>query len=160
MFSPKRLIALALLSCAAAVAALAQSGTGQLTGTVSDQQGARVAGAGVVVTGLDTGATRRAETDGEGNFAVTLLQPGRYNVEVTAPGFGRLLVETTVNVTQTTTLDLAVAPALGGETVTVTDQGSLVQQESSQVGRVIQGETLRQLPLPTRNFQQIGRAHV
>ncbi|HZB45235.1 MAG TPA: carboxypeptidase-like regulatory domain-containing protein, partial [Pyrinomonadaceae bacterium] len=159
MFSLKRLASVALLASALAAAALAQGATGQLTGTVSDPQGGRVAGASVVVTSLDTGAARQVETDGDGNFAVPLLPPGRYKVEVSAQGFGRILVESAVvNVTQTTTLsDLVLSPALQGETVTVTDQGqgSLVQQESSQVGRVIQGETLRQLPLPTRNFQQL-----
>ncbi|HEX5708793.1 MAG TPA: carboxypeptidase-like regulatory domain-containing protein, partial [Pyrinomonadaceae bacterium] len=159
MFSLKRLASVMLLASALAAAALAQGATGQLTGTVSDPQGGRVAGASVVVTSLDTGAARAVETDGDGNFAVPLLPPGRYKVEVSAQGFGRILVESAiVNVTQTTTLsDLVLSPALQGETVTVTDQGqgSLVQQESSQVGRVIQGETLRQLPLPTRNFQQL-----
>ena len=159
MFSLKRLASVALLASALASGALAQGAAGQLTGTVSDPQGGRVAGAGVVVTSLDTGAARAVETDGDGNFAVPLLPPGRYKVEVSAQGFGRILVEgAVVNVTQTTTLsDLVLSPALQGETVTVTDQGqgSLVQQESSQVGRVIQGETLRQLPLPTRNFQQL-----
>ncbi|HEX6624280.1 MAG TPA: TonB-dependent receptor, partial [Pyrinomonadaceae bacterium] len=159
MFSVKRLASVALLASALALGALAQGATGQLTGTVSDPQGGRVAGASVVVTSLDTGAARAVETDGDGNFAAALLPPGRYKVEVSAQGFGRILVESAiVNVTQTTTLsDLVLSPALQGETVTVTDQGqgSLVQQESSQVGRVIQGETLRQLPLPTRNFQQL-----
>lgn len=160
MFSLKRFAWVALLACASFVVALGQGGgTGQLTGTVSDQQGGRVAGASVVATNLDTSATRQVETDGDGNFAIPLLPPGRYKVEVSAQGFGRVVVESAiVNVTQTTTLaDLALAPTLQGETVTVTDegQGTLVQQESSQVGRVIQGETLRQLPLPTRNFQQL-----
>jgi len=157
MFSLKRFVSIAVLVCVAAVVARAQGATGQITGTVSDQQGGRVAGASVTVTGLDAAVERRAVTGAEGDFAVPLLPPGRYRVEVTAGGFGRLVVESVaVNVTQTATLeDLTLAPSLQGETVTVTDRATLVQQESSQVGRVVEGEQLRQLPLPTRNFQQL-----
>ncbi len=143
MFSLNRLAALALLACALAPGAYAQGATGQITGTVSDQQGGRVAGASVIVTSLDTGAARQVETDGDGNFAVLLLPAGRYKIEVSAQGFGRILVESaTVNVTQTTTLnDLMLAPTLQGKTVTVTDQGqgSLVRRKAAQVGRVITG---------------------
>jgi hypothetical protein len=39
--------------------------------------------------------------------------------------------------------------------VTINADPPLVQQESSQIGRVIEGQTIRQLPLPTRNFQQL-----
>jgi hypothetical protein len=156
MFSLKRLTSIALLLCVAAVAAYAQGATGAITGAVSDQQGARVAGASVAVTGLDAAIERQAVTGGEGDFAVPLLPPGRYRVEVSAQGFKKLVVESvTVNVTQTATLnDLVLGTGLE-ETVTVVDTASLVQQESSQVGRVIEGEQLRQLPLPTRNFQQL-----
>ncbi|HJQ30722.1 MAG TPA: TonB-dependent receptor [Pyrinomonadaceae bacterium] len=156
MFSLKRFASIALLLCLGAVAARAQGATGSITGTVSDQAGARVAGASVKVTGLDAALEREAVTNGEGDFAVTLLPPGRYRVEVTAQGFKRLAVEpVTVNVTQTATLnDLTLGTGIE-ETVTVTDTATLVQQESSQVGRVIEGEQLRQLPLPTRNFQQL-----
>src|SRR3712207_2405979 len=104
MFSLKRFVSIAVLVCVAALVARAQGATGQITGTVSDQQGGRVAGASVAVKGLDSGVERQAVTGSEGDFAVPLLPPGRYRVEVTAQGFGRLVVESvTVNVTQTAT---------------------------------------------------------
>jgi hypothetical protein len=156
MFSLKRLTSIALLLCVGATAAYAQGATGTITGTVSDQQGARVSGASVTVTGLDAAVERQAVTGGEGDFAVPLLPPGRYRVEVYAQGFKKLAVEpVTVNVTQTATLNDLVLGTGIEETVTVVDTATLVQQESSQVGRVIEGEQLRQLPLPTRNFQQL-----
>src|ERR687895_783873 len=77
-------------------------------------------------------------------------------VEVSAQGFKRVLVEEVeVNVTQTATVSLRLEPSTVEETVTVTAEGTLVQQESSQVGRVIEGRAISQLPLPTRNFQQL-----
>ncbi len=157
MFSLKRFASIALLLSCYASLAFGQGATGQITGTVSDQQGSRVAGATVTVTGLDLALERQATTNEEGDFAVLLLPPGRYKVEVSAQGFGRVVVESvTVNVTQTATLsDLKLAPALEGDSITVTAEGTLIQQESTQVGRVIEETQLRQLPLPTRNFQQL-----
>jgi hypothetical protein len=136
--------------------ALGQGATGQLTGSATDANGARVAGATVTATNLDTALERQTATDENGDFAITLLPPGRYRVAVAAQGFKTVVAESVaVNVTQTATLNLTLEPSLQGETITVTAEGTLVQQESSQVGRVIEEQSIRQLPLPTRNFQQL-----
>ena len=156
MFYPKRLLALSLILISLAVCASGQGATGQITGTVEDAAGAVVPGASVTVTNLATALRREATTGGEGDFAVPLLPPGRYRVEVSAGGFKRVVVEELeVNVTQTSTVNLKLEPSSVDETVTVTAEGTLVQQESSQVGRVIDSRAISQLPLPTRNFQQL-----
>jgi outer membrane receptor protein involved in Fe transport len=135
----------------------AQNGTGQLSGTVVDANGARVPGASVTVTNRDTALERRVVTDEDGNFAVQLLPPGKYKAEVAAQGFKTVVVEEiNVNVTQTATVDIRLeAGDVAAGTVNVTAEQPLAQQESSQVGRVIEEVQLRQLPLPTRNFQQL-----
>ena len=159
MFSTKRLIITSLLLAAVlacAGVAFGQGATGQITGTVEDAAGAVVPGAGVTVTNIATSLQRQTTTGGEGEFAVPLLPPGKYKVEVSAKGFKNVVVaEVEVNVTQTATLNLRLEPSISNETVTVTADGTLVQQESSQVGRVIESQTIKQLPLPTRNFQQL-----
>jgi outer membrane receptor protein involved in Fe transport len=155
----KRLFPLTLLLVAVLlgiVPAYGQGATGQITGSVEDAAGGRVPGASVTVTNLDTSLQRQATTNDSGDFAVPLLPPGKYRVEVVAQGFKTVLVESLdVNITQTATLALRLEPSLQGETVTVTAEGTLVQQESSQVGRVIDERAISQLPLPTRNFQQL-----
>ena len=150
MFYPTRLLLLSLAVLSLAGLALGQGATGQLTGRVEDAAGAVVPGASVTVTNLATSAQRQATTGEEGSFAVPLLPPGRYKVEVSAQGFKRVLVEEVeVNVTQTATVNHKLEPSTVEETVTVTAEGTLVQQESSQVGRVIEGRAISQLPLPT-----------
>ena len=85
----------------------AQSATGQLTGTVLDQNGARVPGAAVTVTNRDTALERQVTTDENGNFAVQLLPPGKYRAQVSAQGFNSVTVEEVdVNVTQTATVEI------------------------------------------------------
>ena len=149
MLSPLVLVFLLLL--------LPQGDTGQLSGTVVDAKGDHILGASVKLTSKSTSQVREFVTRETGDFTFTLLPPGRYKLEVVATNFKPALIDDVgVNITQTTTVvvHLEVVALTGGE-LTVEAERPLVQQESSQIGRVIEGQTLRQLPLPTRNFQQL-----
>ena len=136
---------------------LPQGDTGQLSGTVVDAKGDHIVGASVKLISKNTSQVREFVTRDTGDFTFTLLPPGRYRLEVLAPNFKTALIEDVgINITQTTTIvvQLEVVALLAGELI-VQDVPPLVQQESSHIGRVIEGQTLRQLPLPTRNFQQL-----
>jgi hypothetical protein len=130
-----------------------QGTTGQISGTVSDQQGAVISGAAVKATNLGTGVTRDNTTGDDGAFSFQLLPAGRYSIEITVPNFKPYKSEVVVHITQTTTVDAELT--ISGGDVFVTVEAPIVQTETSQNGRVVSGETLRQLPLPTRNFQQL-----
>jgi len=133
-----------------------QGASGQLTGNVVDANGSVVNGANVKLTSLATAQERVTVTNDNGDFAFTLLPAGPYKLEITASGFRTVVVEEVrINVTQTTTVPVRLDAATVTEMVTVKAETPLVQQETSQVGRTIQEETIRQLPLPTRNFQQL-----
>ena len=137
--------------------AFLQGDTGQLNGTVVDPNGAAIVGAGVKLTSQSTSQVRELVTGDSGDFAFSLLPPGRYKLEVSAKNFRTVLIDDArVNITQTTSLvvHLDVAELTGGD-LTISAGPPLVQLESSQMGRVIEGQTIRQLPLPTRNFQQL-----
>src|SRR5215467_15358318 len=135
---------------------LVQGDTGQLSGTVVDANGAVVAGAAVKLTSQSTSQVREAVTADSGEFAFPLLPPGRYKLEVSASGFRTILIDAAnVNITQTTSLVVHLDAATVDGVVTINADPPLVQAESSQIGRVIEGQTIRQLPLPTRNFQQL-----
>ena len=133
----------------------AQGTTGQISGTVTDPNGAVVQGASVSVTQIGTGLTRQATTGSEGIYSFQLLPPGNYRVEVEAQGFQKTAALAVVNITQTTTVDIQLGVGIDGGSVTVQADAPVLQTETSQQGRVIEGATLRQLPLPTRNFQQL-----
>ena len=72
--------------------AVAQAGTGTLTGRIVDAQGASIPGALVTVTEEATGAVRTTTSDVEGGFRLSGLPAGRYTVEVTLGGFAPLKV--------------------------------------------------------------------
>ncbi|MCP9493659.1 MAG: TonB-dependent receptor [Pyrinomonadaceae bacterium MAG19_C2-C3] len=134
----------------------AQGTTGRISGTVTDPAGASVANARVVVTNQATAQAREATTDEAGNFFVQLLEPGEYRVEVSAQGFSNAIAEAVrVNITETSTINIALGVAGQAETVTVTADQAAIQTESSQNGRVIDERAISQLPLATRNFQQL-----
>src|SRR5271166_5688079 len=61
--------------------------TGSITGTVKDPSGAAVAGANVVVTSPERGITRQMASNSTGEYNQSALQPGSYDIIVTAPGF-------------------------------------------------------------------------
>jgi len=133
-----------------------QGDTGQLNGTVVDANGAAIVGANVKLVSKSTSQVREVATRDSGGFAFTLLPPGNYKIEVTANGFRTTVVEDVrLNITQTTTLAVSLEPATVSGIVTVNADTPLAQQESSQIGRVVEGPTIRQLPLATRNFQQL-----
>src|SRR5215217_312955 len=145
-----------IILCWATPGAFAQGGAGQLSGNVVDANGAVVPGASIKLTSGINAQEREAVTNDSGDFVFTLLPAGVYKLEITASGFRSVVVdEVRINVTQTTTLPIRLDAATVSGMVTIKAEAPLVQQETSQVGRTIQEETIRQLPLPTRNFQQL-----
>ncbi|HKR22498.1 MAG TPA: carboxypeptidase-like regulatory domain-containing protein, partial [Pyrinomonadaceae bacterium] len=143
-----------ILCCVATV--MAQGGTGQLSGNVVDANGAVVPGATIKLTSGINAQERETVSNDAGDFVFTLLPAGTYKLEITAGGFRSVVVdEVKINVTQTTTLPIRLDAATVSGMVTIKAEAPLVQQETSQVGRTIEEQTIRQLPLPTRNFQQL-----
>src|SRR5579859_3554647 len=75
----------ALLAPTAAL--FGQASTSQITGQVSDPSDAVISGAKVRIANLETGEARNTTTSESGYFTAPLLEPGRYEVTITAAGF-------------------------------------------------------------------------
>jgi Carboxypeptidase regulatory-like domain/TonB dependent receptor-like, beta-barrel len=129
--------------------------SGEILGVITDPSGAVVAGAKVALTS-DAGVRRETETSSNGRYSFPLLAPGFYRLEVTASGFAAAKVEAVeVKITESSVVDVALKVAGAQTTVTVSGEAPLVQTESATRGTVIDQNQIRQLPLPTRNFQQL-----
>jgi len=129
--------------------------TGQIVGVVTDPSGALVAGAKATLTN-DAGVRRETTTGGNGRYTFPLLDPGAYRLEVTQKGFASVQLEgIIVKITESTVTDVALKVAGTPTTISVTGESPLVQTESSARGTVIDETQVRDLPLPTRNFQQL-----
>ncbi|HUJ93693.1 MAG TPA: TonB-dependent receptor [Terriglobales bacterium] len=129
--------------------------TGQIVGVVTDPTGALVVGAKLTLTS-DAGVRRQAETGANGRYTFPLLDPGIYQLEVTQSGFaGAKLQGIAVKITETSVNDVVLKVGSETTTLSVTSETPLVQTESSDRGVVIDQNQVGELPLPTRNFQQL-----
>src|SRR5262245_29549046 len=90
--------------------AAAQETTGSISGTITDSQGGRIAGATVQVSG--NAYNKSITTDNEGLFQLLQVPPGNYTLTVTAPNFGTTKQEQLVVVLgRATVTELALKPA-------------------------------------------------
>ncbi len=129
---------------------------GEITGVVSDANGAVVQGAAVIVTNSATGATRQVTTNDAGVYSLPALPPGVYSLRVEKSGFKSVSRnEITLEVQQVARIDFNLEIGSVGETVTVTGGAALLSQESTTVGTVIENKRIVDLPLNGRNFLQL-----
>ncbi len=150
--------AFALLSVVFAIAMMAgsafsQSETGQITGKVSDANGAVVAGATVTLHSAETGAQRTATTSDDGVYAITNLQPGVYEITVEAANFAKSTQRVQVTVGAKASLETVLSvSALSTETVNVVDTAGVeVNTQTQELSNVVSGTQIRELPTVTRN---------
>ena len=87
----------AALPTPAAFAQAVSVNGGSIQGTITDNSGAVVPGATVTVTGVDTGSKASVTTDSKGFWSLGPLNPGNYQVSVTAAGFQKTEVKTVIH---------------------------------------------------------------
>ena len=155
MRSALRLLSGAILGLLCAVSVFAQaSQTGGITGVISDAGGALITGASVDVINESTGKSERtATTAGDGGYSFTLLKPGTYRLEITAPNFKKAVVSAVqVRIGESTRQDVTLEAGRIEETVNVEASASLINPSSATTGQPLGSETLRTLPLASPNF--------
>ncbi|MDX2031293.1 MAG: TonB-dependent receptor [Blastocatellia bacterium] len=139
------------------VAISAQSTSARIVGAVTDGSGQPLPNVSLKVTSLDTGATRTATADAEGNYSVSNLSVGSYEVAVEANGFKRFVQRSVrLAVEQTARVDIKLEVGLVTESVTVEGGAPLIETERSGIGQVVENKTIVQLPLNGRNFIRLG----
>jgi hypothetical protein len=150
-FSSKALY-VPVLALAACGGAYAQT-TATLSGVIKDPQGAVLPGATVKVHAIATDAERSVTSGSAGDFVIPSLQPGEYNVEITAPGFATYLVKNLVlQVDQKIDLPISLAVQSAGETIQVESAVPVIDAASMTVGQVIDKATVQEIPLNGRHF--------
>ena len=133
----------------------AQSATGEVTGTITDNTGGSVAGATVKLSNTATGATDQAQTNSSGSYTFINVQAGPYVMTVENAGFKTAQAKFEMSVNQTVTENLTLELGSVSETVSVSAEAPLVQQSSTNLGTVIAEQAVRDLPLNGRNFTQL-----
>ena len=134
--------------CLFAFAAFAQGDRGTITGTLSDPAGAVVASASIQAKHVETGTTYDAATTSTGNYTLSQLPAGSYEVTVAVPGFKKYVRQgLTVEVAQTVRIDIALEVGSTQESVTVNAEAPLLKTESGELSHNVTVETLDTLPI-------------
>ena len=129
---------------------LAQTETGQITGTVTDPTGAGIPNAAVKIVSASTGAVRNTNASGIGEYTVTNLLPGDYTVTASATGFNPAEQRVTLTVGAKVGQNFQLQVGSATTVVEVNAQPAQVNTETQ-----TQSEVITQ-----REIREIGRAHV
>jgi outer membrane receptor for ferrienterochelin and colicin len=151
MFFKLALTAIALVMATAAAAIAQTGGTGNITGVVSDPQGAVVKGATVTLTSKATNQSQTITTSDDGVYNFVLLAPGTYTVKTTATSFGASTLEVAVQVGRTTDANVTMTAAGVNAVVEVT--ADKIQTTSSNFDTVQSESEIQNAPINGRRFQ-------
>ncbi|MBI3653898.1 MAG: TonB-dependent receptor [Acidobacteria bacterium] len=140
------------LTFGAALPTLAQTFRGKILGTVTDPQGAAIAGATIKAKNINTGIERTTVTDDAGNYTIPELPIGDYEVTVDATGFKKAKVSAVkVEVAGERRVDTELS--VGREEVVEIDAGTLqAQTTNNTLGGTIAAKQVADLPINGRDF--------
>ena len=134
----------------------AQQTTGTIRGVVTDPTGASIPRVKISATNDQTRVTQTTNTGENGSYVFPLLPPGSYTLTADNAGFSKAVrANVLVRITETEVVDFSMQLGSVSETISVEENVSLLQTESSAEGRVIERQTISSLPLATRNFTQL-----
>ena len=144
--------ALAVPALQVSLHAQTRSTTATLSGTVTDQTGARIPKASVKLINSDLGINRVSNTSETGEFSFALLLQGTYTLEVSAPGF-RTAQQTGIVLTAGDSLNLPISLVVGAtEQIEVSTTGPLLQTQNSNISTELASKQIEELPLNLRNI--------
>src|SRR6185503_14916010 len=131
-------------------AAFAQSDRGTITGTVSDPAGAVIANASIEARNVATGAVFSVASSATGNYTISQLPAGAYQMTITVPGFKKFVrAGLVVEVASTLRIDSTLEVGSAAESVTVTESTPLLKTEGGDVSHNVSTEAMDNLPILT-----------
>src|SRR5215472_15467393 len=128
----------------------------KIQGTVTDPTGAVLAGVKITATNVGTNLQYAAETQGDGGFVLLNLPIGTYRVSAEHSGFRSFTASgITLALDQVYALNIKMELGQISEQVIVEAARVQVETANTQLGAVITGDTIVDMPLLTRNFTQL-----
>ena len=135
-----------------ATGASAQEYRGRITCVVTDPSGAAIPAATVTAKSKATGVSISAQSNAAGIYTITFLQPGEYDLKVTAPGF-KAYEQTGIVLQSGQLAEITAALTVGQttESIEVTTEAALLDTESASRGNVVDNKLIQELAVPARN---------
>jgi len=152
----RRLVVLVIVFLTSSLGVLGQSSTSSLRGTVSDPQGAVLAGASVTLTNANTGFLQSTKTDGAGVYQFLQVPPGTYTLTVSMAGFATLKEENLqllVNLPATANVTMPLKTEIA--TVEVQSASVQVNTQDATLGNAFGTSQIESLPFEGRDPTQI-----
>jgi Carboxypeptidase regulatory-like domain len=145
-------LALAVFCCSRLNAGV----TASISGTVTDASGAAVLGATVTATNVDTGIATTQTTNGQGYYSFQSLPLGKYTIDVQQNGFKEYQKTGLVlDVNDALVVDVQLQVGRSTEKVVVESSALHVETSSTQMGEVIAGKEMTDVPLLTRSYTDL-----
>ena len=125
--------------------------TGGLSGRITDQSGAVVPGALVVVRNLATGVEQSGATNHAGLYRFPVIMPGTYSITAGLKGFRDVQALARVLIGNTTSQDIKLQVGASADTVKVSGTTPQLRPEESSASTVLDRSFIEELPLNGRN---------
>src|SRR5450755_374634 len=130
--------------------AFGQTNLAGVGGSVLDAQSKPISSARVRLQSKETGAVRETVASSEGLFELSSVQPGEYDLEITAPGFAPATRPVRLEVGQQVRLEVALNVGTAQEKLEVVGQAELLKTSDASLGEVIESKSIKELPLNGR----------
>ena len=149
-------VCLSVFLCVTSICSFAQTSFGRISGTVTDDSGAAIAGAKITIQNIDTKAARTVDSEGSGSYVVTQLPIGNYSVRAELQGF-TAQSRTGLAIVADARLNVDFKLGVGNVTETVEVKGSTetLNTVSGELARVIDTQQVLNTPLNGRNYTQL-----
>ena len=139
-----------------AAALRAQTGVGQIQGTVNDASGAVIPNASVSLQHVQTANKFDTKTSSVGFFVFPSLQSGDYKLTISAPGLQKWEGQVLLRVGQQSVVNASLEVSRAAEQVTVVgDVTQLLTTNSPTIATVVERARIEQLPLNGRSIQNL-----
>ena len=145
MKSSFRTFSLIVLSLLVPASLAAQTHRASVRGTIYDPAHAAIPGASVSVTRLETGEVRTTTANRNGEFAITSLPAGNYEIKVQSTGFQSHVQRIALLVNQELRLNIDLR--LGSVDFDVQSEPLQLKKDSASLGTVIENHKVTGLPL-------------
>jgi hypothetical protein len=146
-------LAMVIMTC---IPALTQTITGSITGLVTDQSGAVVAGAKVTAINVLTGVATPTVTNPSGIYSLHFLQIGQYKIRVESTSFSPQSTSVfSLEVSQEARVNVALKVGSSSSSVVVTDTAPILNAENATTGDTITAASATEVPLQARNFSSL-----
>src|SRR3984885_9711187 len=129
---------------------------GSISGTVKDSSGAVIPHAEVTAINLDKGVRQTTKSDDKGFYTFPVLLVGHFDVEVSCPGFKPYRrTGVIVDANSLLVVDAVLQVGQRSDAVLVSDSAVHVETYSSQMGEVINGDQMTDVPLNNRSYTDL-----